>query len=643
MHLANLSLFSRRLMILLLSALFVTAASLGLWTAWSFRRMDWVDLAATMIFITVMTAGSFNFWLYVIGFVITREKAEDGNQDPGSGRLRSEDQVTTRTAIVMPIMNEDPERVYWGARQTWRSMVRAGLAAHCDFFLLSDSTDTQTCRREEKVVARLREELADPESAELVSAGDAEASGCAEMAALAQGQCQVADYSAPTDPGCTGAEWDDAGLTSGKFYLVRREKREKFKAGNIAHFLEKGGWQYDFLLVLDADSVMFGETVKRLILRMQQRNNVGILQTVMLPIRAATPFAQIIRFGAERCLRIYAAGMYWFYGPESVYWGHNALLRIEPFMRYCNLPIMPGKPPSGGHIMSQDIVEAALLGRAGWAVEWDVDAGGSFDEVPANVLTYGKRDRRWCQGNFQHFWLIFGDRMRLFHRLYFANGIFSYAAAPLFLTLLLLGFVQGLRGRAYRLDEWTVVPFIVFFGAILLVPRILGFLRVIKKGVPFWRELKSAGVELFLSVLISPSFFYLHGRFILEVLTGHVVPWKNQSRNPHDGLNWGTSAGLFWLPTLLGTVWLIAAAIKTPAFLIFLLPVLVGWVLSIPMAVWTSNSAIGNWLTKHALLEEVFSPKDLYELGPLAAASATMSARESGGAIDWSGSTEARL
>jgi membrane glycosyltransferase len=210
-----------------------------------------------------------------------------------------------------------------------------------------------------------------------------------------------------------------AGPALRRIFLIRRTERGKYKAGNIANFLEQHGGAYDFMLVLDADSVMLGESIKRLILRMQTQANLAILQTIVLPIRAETPLARLMAFGNSRTLPLLALGQYWFYGCDSVYWGHNALIRIAPFMEHCNLPIMPGKPPLGGHIMSQDIVEAALVARAGWAVEWDMEPRGSFDETPANILTYGRRDRRWCQGNLQHFWLIFGDGMKLAHRLYF--------------------------------------------------------------------------------------------------------------------------------------------------------------------------------------------------------------------------------
>ena len=61
-----------------------------------------------------------------------------------------------------------------------------------------------------------------------------------------------------------------------------------------------------------------------------------------------------------------------------------------------------GKPPFGGHILSHDFVEAALLRRGGWAVRMADDLAGSYEDAPPNLIELAARDRRWCQGNLQH-------------------------------------------------------------------------------------------------------------------------------------------------------------------------------------------------------------------------------------------------
>lgn len=465
--------------------------------------------------------------------------------------------MQSQTAVVMPVFHEDVDGVETRILLTWGSIQKVGLESHCDFFLLSDSSDPEFLWKEDAAIEKMQF---------LFSASGNES----------------------------------------QIHLVRRPDRINFKVGNIAHFLETIGHKYDFMLVLDADSVMSGETIKRLILRMQFQPDLGILQTVILPVQAFTPFAKAMQFSISRCMPMFGRGLYWFLGRDSIYWGHNVLIRIAPFMEYCNLPILPGKPPRGGRIMSQDIVEAALIGSEGWAVEWDVTSNGSFDELPANMLTYAKRDRRWCQGNFQHFWLIFGDRFRFGHRLYFANGIMAYASGPLFLVLLTIGFIQGIRGRAYKYDSIMAWSFLVCFLSMLLLPKVLGFYEACRQGKKPFKEFLSTLLEIGFSLLISPILFYLHTCFVIGIFTGRSVSWGSQSRDSNQPVSWHEAAKVFWIPTVFGVIWLFAGWKWTPTFLLYLVPILAGWIFSIPMAVWTSRIKAGATFSKFGLFETPF-------------------------------------
>lgn len=296
-----------------------------------------------------------------------------------------------------------------------------------------------------------------------------------------------------------------------------------------------------------------------------------------------------MQFTISRSMPLFARGVYWFLGPESVYWGHNALIRVAPFMEHCNLPEMPGKPPRGGTIMSQDIVEASLIGRAGWTVEWDVDSAGSYDEMPANILSYGRRDRRWCQGNFQHFWLIFGDGMRFGHRLYFANGILAYTSGPLLLLLMTLGLVQGLRGRVYEYQQGLLWLFIVPFLIMLLTPKLMGVLDTIRKRRLDGAEALSFALEVPFSLLLAPLLFYLHTTFVLGILQGRVTPWISPSRNPGETLQLRTAVQMFWRPGILALGLTALAWWLVPSFLVYLLAIIAGWGVAIPLAVGSSR------------------------------------------------------
>lgn len=441
----------------------------------------------------LLAMGSFNLVLYIVAFFRSRSLYPETFDQP----------IITRTAVVMPVYNEEMTRVAAGIKRTWLSAKSAAIEDAVDFYLLSDSVAPEAREAEDRAFQKL-----------------------------------LPLFNAP-----------DSG--SGRLFLIRRENRSKYKAGNIANFLETHGHAYDFMVVLDADSVMTGKKIKRLICMMQQRPQTAIIQTLMFPIRSRTLFARAIQYNISRAVRLYIAGTKWFFGRDSIYWGHNAILRVKPFMEHCNLPIMPGEPPLGGDLMSHDIVEAALLGRAGWRVDWDDDTSGSFDEVPANIQTYGQRDRRWCQGNFQHFWLALGDGMRFGHRFHLAHGILGYLAGPFLLLTVVFGFVQGLRGRFNDNSGRTVPVFLCLMFLLIVLPKILSYLSMPKKQRRFDREALSCLIDLSVGFFMSWPLFYLHTQFVLGLLAGKMVPWVSQARDPEGGLEWKTATRMFWLPTIL--------------------------------------------------------------------------------------------
>ena len=115
------------------------------------------------------------------------------------------------------------------------------------------------------------------------------------------------------------------------------------------------------------------------------------------------------------------------------------------------LPILSGKPPLGGELLSHDFVEAALLKRGGWQVLLDTSATtavsrhnpyasashNSFEAMPSNMLDFAKRDRRWLQGNLQHLRLLTGAGFHPISRLHFLFGAFAYLSSLVWLGLLL--------------------------------------------------------------------------------------------------------------------------------------------------------------------------------------------------------------
>ena len=169
-------------------------------------------------------------------------------------------------------------------------------------------------------------------------------------------------------------------------------------------FVTRWGGAYEHMLVLDADSLMTGDCIVR-----ARRRHGGRSGCRHHPVAAADHQPQhAVRPASSNSPPastgpVIATGLAVWSGRDGNYWGHNAIIRTRAFAAHCGLPDLPGKPPFGGHILSHDFVEAALIRRAGWTrVHAARRCAGSYEESPPSLIDLAVRDRRWCQGNLQH-------------------------------------------------------------------------------------------------------------------------------------------------------------------------------------------------------------------------------------------------
>jgi membrane glycosyltransferase len=452
----------------------------------------------------------------------------------------------------MPVYNEDPAQVLAGLEATFRSLARAGDSTNFDFFLLSDTTDSEIAAAEHGGWAALCRRL--------------------------------------------GAQ--------GKLFYRRREHNVGRKAGNIADFCCRWGRRYDFMVVLDADSVMSGETLLALVRAMQAAPRAGIIQTVPIPVGQQTMFGRFVQFAARLYSPMLATGLSFWQLGEANYWGHNAIIRLAPFMRHCGLPVLPGEPPLGGEILSHDFVEAALLRRGHWQVYLLPDLEGTYEGVPPNMLDFAKRDRRWAQGNLQHLRLLAVRGLHPLSRLHFLLGALAYASSLIWLVLLAFSTADAL-GRALRPHEFfgpgyqlfpdwpiaktdEIVSLLTVTVAMLILPKAAGVLLCLrdpKRRAAFGgagRVLASALAEVIFSTLIAPVMMLFHAYFVLTILSGHNVSWNPQARGDRSvGLREAVRYEL--APTLLGVTWGAATFWLAPSFFWWLTPVLTGLGLAIPL------------------------------------------------------------
>lgn len=477
-----------------------------------------------------------------------------------------------RTAVIMPICNEDVATVFAGLRATCESLAATGHAGQFDVFVLSDSYDPAIAAAEREAWENLR--------AALVS-----------------------------QPGQPAVE----------VYYRLRTRRTHRKAGNVADFCRRWGKDYRYMVVLDADSVMSGSCLTTLVKLMEAHPQAGIIQTATQAIGHATLHARAQQFASRVTGRLFTLGMQFWQLGESHYWGHNAIIRVEPFMKHCALAPIPGKGGMAGGIMSHDFVEAALMRRAGYHVWLVSDLTGSYEQQPPDLLSELQRDRRWCQGNLQNVRLAAEPGLHRVHRAMFAIGAMSYVSAPLWMAFLLLGTALLVSGPDLP-TAWQAVPVEVrglwaWTLCLLFLPRVLGVLAVLLKGEQrsyggTGLLLGSAVLESVMAVLQAPIRMVAHSIFVVVALTGIKLEWKSPPREA-VGVPWSDALARLAPVSLAVAALVMGSTLINPDALPWLLPVALPLLLAVPVTVLTGHVHLGTWMRARGLLlipEESWSP-----------------------------------
>ena len=490
------------------------------------------------------------------------------------------------TAIVFPIYNENVIRVYEGLRATYESLAKAGQLERFDFFILSDSTDPDKWIEEERRWYDLIREL-------------------------------------------------DA---LGKIYYRRRLVNEARKSGNVRDFLNTWGRRYRYFICCDADSVMRGETLVNLVKLMEAHPTAGMIQTVPALVNAESLFGRIQQFANRLYAPIFIAGLNFWALDLGNYWGHNAIIRTEPFMQCCDLPQLPGRKPFGGQILSHDFVEAALLLRENWEVWFAYDLEGSYEEAPQALIENAQRERRWCQGNLQHTLVVFAKGLRGISRMHLILGICGYLAGPLWLAFLLTfnwiywyqkytglsnipvqaftPYLSGLSGTAHALLIFVICM------VVIMLPKFLALIDLAND----WPRRRAfgglartaAGVvgETVFSTLHAPLLMLWHTRFVITNVLGISVGWATQKRAA-DGTDWLYAAQRHWGHVLIGVLWGVFMWRLDPVLFWWFTPVLAGMALSVPLSVLTSRRSLGTRARRLGLFltpEETKPPVELISL-----------------------------
>lgn len=470
---------------------------------------------------------------------------------------KAETDPAFKTAILFPVYKEEPGRIVAAIKAMREDLLKQAPGKYA-FFILSDTNQANAWLAEEKAFIELFE---------------------------------TQDENCPV-------------------YYRRRANNQERKAGNIAHWVTNWGGAYEAMIVLDADSLMSAQSMLTLSRRLAAAPGVGLIQTLPTLISASSLYGKLQQF-ANHCFGpIYAEGLAAWHGLSSNFWGHNAIIRTQAFAESCSLPILPGKAPFGGHILSHDFIEAALLRRAGWGVRFDTDIQHSYEEAPPSLTDVIVRDRRWCQGNLQHGRILLAHDLAFPTRLHIFSGMMSYLSAVLWLSLIMVGLAIAVQAQLVRpeyfanpslfpiwpvFDAERALELFIVSMAIVLAPKLFGWFAALVN----WRRCRQFGgpilltmstlFETLMSALYAPILMVAQFGVVCHILMGKDSGWNPQSRD--DGaLSLGQVTRAHRGHTLFGFILAgISYGLSIEMFY-WLLPISGGLMLSIPLS-WLSGGA----------------------------------------------------
>lgn len=513
------------------------------------------------------------FWNAIIGLLICQcVKDPITFILPKSMQLRDTLPITASTAILLCIRNESPARLLRNLQAMLEDIAQDQLGSFFHVFVLSDTNE--------------------------VSIAEEERASFEEMRKNWSPQIQIT-------------------------YRCR-EDNTGFKAGNIADFCQRWGKDHDFALVLDADSFMASSAITRLVRMMQANPRLGILQGLVIGLPSTSPFTRLFQYGMRLGMRSYTMGSAWWQADCGPYWGHNALIRLRPFMEFCDLPVLKNSSGVPSSILSHDLIEAVLMRRAGYEVRIYPQEDLSWEENPATLTEYIRRDLRWCEGNLQYRNLLTLPNLRPVNRYQLVLAIAMFLGSPAWIILIFFCTIA----ISLSITPAALVN-IDYFSSLLIVtlimwylPKIAGAINVLlqtSKSKLFggrWRFCINLILEMVFSLLMTPITWLNHTIFILSLAFEKKGGWSGQSRDDHS-ISVAHAVNQFWPHTILGLGLSSLLYFNHPDALPYGILFFGGLLFSIPLVVITSQPWLGRLMIRYRLLslpEEIIPAKELLPL-----------------------------
>lgn len=400
-----------------------------------------------------------------------------------------------------------------------------------------------------------------------------------------------------------------------RIHYRRRADNAGFKAGNLREFCARCADDYDAMIVLDADSFMRADAILHLARIAEAHPKIGVVQSLVVGAPSQSAFARLFQFGMRAGMRSYTMGASWWTADCGPFWGHNALVRIKPFLDHCDLPTISGRP-----ILSHDQLEAALMRAADYEVRVLPVENGSFEENPPDMTEFSNRDLRWCQGNMQYWRLVGLPGILPVSRFQLLWAISMFIGLPASQLLLLLAALKPFDGEPpVAFPVCSALAFYFSYLAIGVAPKLAGYADVLlaretARYGGMARFAAGAAMELAASYLLSAATAFRTSLFLVGLPFGRDLAWGGQKRDA-DGLSWRAAAAPFWPGTLFGLALVAALALGAPAALPYALPFVAGLIVAIPCAKVTAAPAAGEAMARASLCA---TPEEIAGDWPLA-------------------------
>lgn len=288
----------------------------------------------------------------------------------------------------------------------------------------------------------------------------------------------------------------------------------KNKPGSIKMWLDRYDNQYDYMIVLDADSSLLEpdpsrpatcDCIERMVWAMQQHPQLAMIQAAILVQTDPTAWGWFQTAGVGMATRYHGLLMQWLLEGQAPSYGHNNIFRITDFVHHVRNTL---------EYLSHDFLDASDLAAAGrTCIQTHHVLTGEQGEP--SLLSFVVRDLRWSRGNAQwiNYWMT-KARLPLGPRIYIAIGILSYVW-PLLASVLLIASALLLNADVPLIDAtrpWAVGGLLGLVLASLLLPKALAASTIAQFN----------GVML-IGLLMTPSLMMIQG--ILFLLGAFGKKW----------------------------------------------------------------------------------------------------------------------